>query len=107
MGETIHISEINSERWTNTSLIRSDNKIEFREKPQFGNRHVLFEIDSSWGTVHYDKYNALDFPDGTINHLAQYTEEKTSLPAGLAKIAIVIGGVYVGYKLLKFLVEDS
>jgi len=106
MREIIHISEINKERWTDTSIVRLDNKLEFREKPQYGNRHAVFNKGSEWGEVHIDEHNALEFPNGTADHLAKYTEEKTSLPKEIAKVGIVLGGLFVGYKVLKFLGDE-
>lgn len=106
MTSFIHISEISNERWEDTSFARFDSKLEFREKPKFGNRHAVFNNGSEWGEVHFDEYNALDFPKGTVDHLAKYTEEKTSIPKELAKVVLVAGGIYAGYKILKFLGEE-
>ena len=102
----IHISEIHPQNWIDTSLVRSDGKLEFREKPQFGSRHAIFYKGSDWGEVHNDEYNALDFPNGTLDHLAKYTEEKTSLPKEAIKIGIIFGSLYAGYKILKFLGDE-
>lgn len=88
-------------RWMKTSIIRTDGLEEFREKPEFGNRHVIFELDSDWGEIHYDEYNALDFPNGTLDHLAKYTEEKTNIPEKWAKGGLILGGLLVGAFLLK------
>lgn len=101
----IHRYEMTSERWINTSYLRSDNKEEFREKKEFGNRHAVFDRGSEWGEVHHDEHNATDFPIGTINHAAKYTEEKTGIPQGLAAVGITAAGLYAGYKLLKYLWE--
>ena len=90
------------EQWADTSYLRSDNKIEYREKKPYGNRHVIFENGSLWGDVHYDKYNATDIPVGTVNHFSNYVEEKTSIPKGLVALATVGLSLYVGYKAIKW-----
>ena len=100
-----HISEMTPDRWTNTSFARFDGKIEFRELPKFGNSHVVFDKNSEWGEEHLDQYNALDFPSGTVDHLAKYTEEKTGIPETIAAGAIVVGGLIIGSKLLQYLEE--
>ena len=97
----IHRSEVQTSRWMETSIIRTDGLEEFREKPEFGNRHAIFQPGSDWGEIHYDKYNALDFPNGTLDHLAKYTEEKTNIPEKLAKGGLIVGGLLVGAFLLK------
>ena len=99
----IHRSEITNQQWTDTSYLRTDGKEEFRERKEFGNRHVVFENGSIWGEVHYDQYNATDFPKGTVSHASNYVEEKTGIPKGLITLAIVLGSAYVGYKTLKYL----
>ena len=101
-----HISEMTPERWTETSIVRGDGKREFRERPKYGSRHVVFLINSEWGEAHVDEFNALDFPNGTVNHLSKYTEEKTGIPEVIAKGAIILGGLFVGAKLLQYL-EDN
>jgi len=98
-----HISEMTPDRWINTSFARTDDKIEFRERPQFGNTHVIFPKNYEWGEEHIDEYNALDFPEGTVNHLSKYTEEKIGIPETIAKGAIVLGGLIIGVKLLQYL----
>ena len=84
-----------------TSIVRADGLEEFREKPGFGNRHAIFETYSDWGEVHHDKNNALDFPNGTLDHLAKYTEEKTDIPSKWAKGGLILGSILVGAYLLK------
>lgn len=102
----IHRSEIDLNRWTDTSIFRSDGKEEFRELPQYGNRHVVFPRNQEWGEVHYDEHNATDFPAGTLRHLGKYTNEKTGIPEDLATVGIGLAGIYGLYKLLKYL-EDN
>lgn len=99
----IHRSQITNEKWYDTSFLRMDEKQEFREKKQYGNRHVVFNPGAVWGTIHYDKYNATDFPVGTIQHTSKYTEEKTGIPEGLVTLGIVAVSLFVGYKALKFI----
>jgi len=101
-----HISEMTNDRWMNTSFARFDDKIEFRERPQFGNTHVVFPKDSEWGEEHIDTYNALDFPSGTVDHLAKYSEEKTGIPETIARGVIVVGGLILGAKLLQYLEDE-
>ena len=99
----LHISEMNPKQWIETSPIRGDGKREFRERPKFGNRHVIFPINSEWGEVHIDEYNALDFPTGTVNHLAKYSEEQTGIPETIGRTVLVLGGLILGAKLLQYL----
>lgn len=106
MPDWIHISQIKTHQWMNTSLVRSDGKIEYRQRPAFGNNHAVFEPNSEWGLIHNDKFNALDFPNGTVDHLSKYTEEKTGIPHDLAKAGIILGSILIGVKLLQKL-EDS
>jgi len=101
-----HTSEMIPERWIETSIVRGDGKREFRERPKYGNRHVIFPINSKWGEVHIDEYNALDFPTGTVSHLAKYSEEKTGIPETIGRTVLVLGGLFVAAKLLQKL-EDS
>ena len=103
LNHKIHINGIHSKQWINTSVIRTDGKFEFREKPMHGNRHAIFELDSDWGDVNYDEFGAVDFPIGAADHLAEYFEEKTSIPKNIAKIGIVLGGLFAGVSILKFL----
>ena len=100
------ISRMTPERWTQTSIVRTDGKREFREKPEFGNRHVIFDVGSDWGQVHVDEYNALDFPIGTVNHLSKYTEEKTGLPEMITKGAIAFGVLFIAIKALQSLDDN-
>jgi len=102
----IHRSQITNERWIDTSFLRSDVKEEFRERAKFGNRHAIFKKGSQWGYVHVDKHNATDFPSGTLNHAALYTNEQTGISEDIAKIGILGIGIYAAYKILKFLDES-
>lgn len=106
MTELIHRSEITEEQWSDTSIIRTDGREEFREKPGFQDRHAIFVKGDEWGEVHIDKHNALNFPNGTINHLSKYTEEKTGVPELIVKGAIVLGGLFVGIKALQYLGDN-
>lgn len=103
----IHRSETKSNRWINTTYLRTDGKEEFRERKEFGNRHAVFMKGSEWGELHHDEYNATDFPIGTVNHTAKYVEEKTGIPQELATAGIIIGAGYIGYKILKHFFETS
>ena len=100
----ISIDEVRShpEQWSNTSFVRSDDKTEYREKKEYGNKHVVFEKDALFGDVHYDQYNATDIPFGTVNHFSNYVEEKTSIPQGLVALATIGVSLYVGYKAVKW-----
>ncbi len=91
------------ERWMNTSGVRSDNKEEYRERKEFGNRHVIFEKWALFGVIHHDKYNATNFPVGTVQHVSNYTEEKTGIPAGLVTWGIIAVSAFLGYKVIKFI----
>lgn len=99
----IRRSEITNQQWADTSYLRTDGKEEFRERKEFGNRHVVFENGSIWGEVHYDQYNATNFPKGTVEHASNYVEEKTGIPQGLVTLGIVLAGAYVTYKAIKFI----
>lgn len=107
MTSLIHRSQIIPSRWQNTSIFRLDGKEEYRELPQHGNRHAVFSPGEEWGQVHTDKHNATDFPRGTLDHLALYTNEKTGIPEGIAKVALAAAGLYASYKILKFLGDNA
>jgi len=98
----IHRSQISKKTWIDTSFIRLDEKEEFRERPQFGNRHAIFSKNSNWGSVHVDNHNAIDFPTGTLDHLSTYTEEKTGIPEQIAKAGIIIAAVIIGAAAIKY-----
>jgi len=91
------------ERWINTSWSRTDGKMEYRERKEFGNRHVIFEKWALFGVVHHDKYNATNFPVGTVQHISNYTEEKTGIPAGLVTLGIIAVSAFLGYKAIKYI----
>ena len=99
----IHRKDITSKKWMDTSFFRSDGKQEFRERVNFGNRHVVFDVNSQCGEVHNDKHNVTDFPNGTLNHAALYTNEQTGIPEDVAKIGIVGLALYGIIKILKYL----
>lgn len=103
MADLIHRSQIDPSKWVNTSIFRFDGKEEYRELARYGNRHAVFSPNSEWGELHEDQHNATDFPKGTLNHLALYTNEKTDIPEEIAKLVLVAAGMYTGYKILKFL----
>lgn len=90
--------EASRSRWYDTSILRSDGNVEYREKKEFGNRHAVFEGGSLVGDVHVDKFNATDVPIGTIRHVSNYIEEKTGIPEPLTTLAIILGGGYLVYK---------
>ena len=100
------IADIMAERqqWYNTSFLRTDGKIEYREKAEFGNRHAVFENGSYVGDMHTDRFNATDVPVGMVRHAGNYVEEKTGIPEPLATLGIVLVGIgvaYVGYKAIR------
>ena len=97
---------ITTDRWVNTSFLRGDGKEEYRERPQFGNRHAIFEKGALIGQVHVDEHNALDFPNGSLNHGAKYVNERTGMSEDIAKGLIVVGAAYGLHKLLKFLTRN-
>lgn len=99
----VHRSEMTSERWVNSTGLPPDGREHFRGLKQYGNRHSVFERNTEWGQIHIDEHNATDFPVGTVNHLAKYTNEKTGAPKNLAKAAIVLGALYLGYRGLRSL----
>lgn len=101
----IHRSEIIQElgtRWI--ADIRLDGKEAYRELPQFGNRHVVFEGSSDFGHVHWDQYNAISQP---ISHLSKWGNEKTGINEGFLRLFGYGLALYGGYKLAKYLDEDS
>lgn len=106
LSDLIHRSEINSVCWVDTSMIRTDGMKEYRELPQYGNRHAIFNPNSEWGEVHYDEHNATNFPVGSIKHLGRYTNEKTGIPEDIATVGIAAVGLYGLYRLLKYLEEN-
>ena len=91
----IHISEILAKpnRWTRTW----DG---YRELESYGNRHAKF-IDSEWLEIHWDQYNAVSFPTGTINHLAKWANEKSGINEGLLRLAGWGALLYLGYRFFK------
>ena len=99
------------ERWIDTTYLRSDGRIEYRERREFGNRHAVFEQGGEAGAVHHDRYNATDFPSGTVRHLSNYIEEKTGIPQDLTNIliagAFVLGAAYAGHRIAKWAGEDA
>lgn len=100
----ISIDEVRShpEQWVDTTYLRSDDKTEYREKKEYGDRHAIFDNGAYWGDFHYDQHNATDVPVGTVKHFSNYVEEKTGLPQGLVTIATVALGLYTGYKAVKW-----
>lgn len=99
----IYRNQLTKDRWQNTSILRSDGKEEFRELPEFGNRHAVFERNSDIGYIHIDEHNALDIPFGTIKHATKYVEEKTGIPQWLTTLAIVGIGIFALVKVGKSL----
>ncbi len=103
----ISLNEIllHPERWGNTSYLRSDGKIEYRERKEYGNRHAVFNNENSlWGETHIDKFNATNFPVGTIRHAGKYIEEKTGVPEKAVSLGIgllIVLALCVSYKSLK------
>ncbi len=91
----IHISQITSE---SKHWIRTWDG--YREIERFGNRHAKF-VDSEWLDVHWDEYNATSFPIGTVNHLAKWGNEKTSINEDILRVAGWRALVAVGIKLLQ------
>ena len=94
-------SEINRhpDRWVRYT--NGENKEVFREKKEFGNRHAIFDLSAETGIVHVDLYNALDFPIGTVNHIAKWTNEKFGINENVARIGLYAIGLYGAYKLGK------
>jgi len=93
--------EMTPDQWANTTGFPPDGKEHFRELKQYGNRHAVFERGGTFGMVHCDQYNALDFPVGTLNHLAKYTNEKTGISENAARIGIAALAIYGAYRLFK------
>lgn len=93
------------EQWVDTSYLRSDGKIEYRERKKFGNAHAVFERGQRYGVIHHDRYNATDFPVGTVRHASQFVEEKTGIPEKATTAAIAVTAVgalaYAIYKISK------
>ena len=105
----VTIDEVRSypEQWVDTSYLRTDGKTDYRERKEFGNRHVVFENGAYYGTVHVDKYNATDVPFGTINHAAYYVEEKTGIPKDAILVASIVLGLVTTYKTLKWAARNK
>lgn len=100
----IAIGEIyaNKDRWVDTSFVRTDGKMEYREKTEFGNKHAVFEPGATVGVVHTDLHNATDVPVGTIKHFTNYVEEKTGIPQSILNLLVVSGSLYGVYRLAKW-----
>ena len=94
--------EVNRYRWHNTSFLRADGKTEYREKSGYGNRHAVFENGSSVGDMHVDRFNATDFPMGTIRHASNYVEEKTGIPEPLVTGATIFASAYIVSKIAQW-----
>lgn len=90
---TLHDIMADRTRWQNTSMLRHDDKVEYREKKEYGNRHAVFEKGSCIGDIHVDKFNATDIPVGTIRHIGKFIEEKTGMPESITSSAIAILGI--------------
>ena len=104
MNTTIADIMAERQRWYDTSFLRTDGKVEYREKAEFGNRHAVFENGSYVGNMHVDRFNATDVPVGTVRHAGKYVEEKTGIPEPLATLGIVLAGIgiaYVGYRAIR------
>ena len=71
------------DRWV---IINFPDRTECRERPKYGNRHVIFQKGSPFGKVHDDEHNALKLPDGTVNHFAKWGNEKTGIDEGLLRL---------------------
>ncbi|MGI0016260.1 MAG: hypothetical protein ACREBU_22800 [Nitrososphaera sp.] len=97
----IHRAEVLTNRWINTSGLPPDGKEHYRELRQYGNRHAILEPGAECGTVHFDQYNATDFPSGTLNHLAKFANEKTGIPEGAAKLGLTLLALYGIYRLMR------
>ncbi len=77
----------------------------FREKKEFGNRHAIFDIGVEIGEVHADVYNALDFPIGTVNHVAKWMNEKFGINETVARVGLYAIGIYGAYKIGKLILK--
>lgn len=100
---SMHRNELKESEWVNTSIFRWDGKEDYRQFPEHGDGHVVFEPSQEWGDLHYDQYNALDFPNGTLEHLALYIEEKTGISKNQAKGGLIIGGLITASLIWDFL----
>lgn len=96
----IHRSEIESEpdRWMLD--IRLDGVEAYRERPKYGNRHVL-HAGSDWFVSHEDQYNAYNVPAGTVNHIAHWAHEKTGINETALRVITWGLALYAGYKISK------
>ena len=94
--------KLHPEQWIDTSYLRSDGKIEYREKKEYGNRHAIFNPGAYWGSAHIDQHNATDVPIGTVKHFSNYVEEKTGVPQGLVALGAIAATAFVGYKIVKW-----
>ena len=93
-------------RWHDTSFLRADGKTEYRERAGYGNLHAVFEKGSFIGDMHVDRFNATDFPMGTIRHASNYIEEKTGIPEPLLTGATILVGAYAAYKAAQWVDEN-
>lgn len=85
--------------WVNTTMFPPDGKDHYRQLPRYGNAHAVFEPGAEFGVQHIDLHNAVDFPKGTVNHLAKYAHERTGINEAFARAAIWGGGLYALYRL--------
>ena len=100
----ISIEEVrlHPEQWIDTSYLRSDGRIEYREKKEYGNRHAVFNPGAFWGSTHIDQYNATDVPVGAVKHFSNYVEEKTGIPQGLVILGTIAAAAFAGYGIAKW-----
>lgn len=98
---TITRSEVMNNCWINVSTISLHGMDEYRELPSCadGLKHAKFERGSNVGTWHYDKYNAVNFPLGSIDHFGDFLSIHTHINESLIFIGIwgviFFGGYYI------------
>lgn len=101
--QLITIQQVQNNQWVNVSQFSNFGWQDYRQLPQYGNGHAVFRQGSDIGEVHYNIYNATDFPLGTIAHLAQYFSEHTSLMQQIWVFLIVAFSFFILYLVAKFL----
>lgn len=80
--------------------IRLDGVEAYRERPKYGNQHVL-HVGSGWFVSHEDQHNAYDVPVGTVNHVAHWAHEKTGINESVLKVTGWAMLLYGAYRLTK------
>ncbi len=107
---TINRSDVMNSCWVNVSILSTHGMDEYRELPSCGNgfEHAIFAKNSQVGTFHLDKYNALAFPLGSVDHFAVFVSMSTGIEQSIVTIMIwgvAFFGTYYIIKDVRFIAK--